>query len=341
MSCASIDPRRTLSESPSGSSGACRPEEEEDRLSTAAPSICEDDGKDATSRWADLLDDFSSHKRWADLLDSDEEDLKSVPASKAASRWADQTDEPEGTASTQSPDDTADSDAGKPAWTQRTEDTGDSEHAGWKLSWKPKHSAASTAHSSSGKHWRPREEKPRYEARGYGGSYSSGNYGSHSGYGHGSYGGSYGSHSYSWGGSSTWERPKSKGKGKGKAGKGAAKCQCQFIIGIEEEPKFRVCRRLLGPQGQHMKDIAQRTEAKLRLRGRGSKFVEGPEQQESTDPLMLCVSAPDTSYEEAKHLVSSLLEDVYAQYREFQQSEGSQPVDLFLNLHEGPRPGSF
>ena len=45
----------------------------------------------------------------------------------------------------------------------------------------------------------------------------------------------------------------------------------RFIIGIEEEPKFRVCRRLLGPQGQHMKDIAQRTE----VGGEGGKGGRG------------------------------------------------------------------
>lgn len=57
---------------------------------------------------------------------------------------------------------------------------------------------------------------------------------------------------------------------------------------------------------------------------------------------MLCVSVPDpASYEEAKHLVSSLLEDIYIQYREFQLSEGLKPKNLQVNLHEGPRPGSF
>ncbi|CAE7364737.1 unnamed protein product [Symbiodinium pilosum] len=84
-----------------------------------------------------------------------------------------------------------------------------------------------------------------------------------------------------------------------------------------------------------MKDIAEKTgdawlqKAKLRLRGRGSKFLEGEEQKESSDPLMLCVSVPDpASYEEAKHLVSSLLEDIYVQYREFQISEGRLQDEL-------------
>ncbi|CAE7775808.1 unnamed protein product [Symbiodinium sp. KB8] len=153
-------------------------------------------------------------------------------------------------------------------------------------------------------------------------------------------------HQQTWWSAGGWhyEKPSyvPKGKGKGKAagkgggksskgggGAGGSKCQCQYIIGIEEE-------------GQHMKDIAEKTGAKLRLRGRGSKFLEGPEQKESSDPLMLCVSVPDpASYEEAKpvaqerHLVSSLLEDIYIQYREFQLSEGLKPKNLQVNLHEG------
>jgi len=168
-------------------------------------------------------------------------------------------------------------------------------------------------------------------------------------------------HRQTWWSAGGWQYEKPsyapKGKGKGKAagkgggkasskggggGGGGSKCQCQYIIGIEEEGRFRVCRRLLGQKGQHMKDIAEKTGAKLRLRGRGSKFLEGPEQKESSDPLMLCVSVPDpASYEEAKHLVSSLLEDIYVQYREFQLSEGLKPKNLQVNLHEGPRPGSF
>jgi len=124
------------------------------------------------------------------------------------------------------------------------------------------------------------------------------------------------------------------------AGKGI-KCQCQYTIGIEEEKSFRVCGRLLGPQGQHVKGIAEATGAKLRLRGRGSKFLEGPEQAESSDPLMLCVSVPDAnSYHEAKRLVEELLEDVYEQFRSFRAAKGLDHPKVCIDLHEGPREGS-
>jgi hypothetical protein len=122
-----------------------------------------------------------------------------------------------------------------------------------------------------------------------------------------------------------------------------AKPQCQFFIGIEEEPKFKVTRKILGPHGQHMKAIAEASGAKLRLRGRGSGFLEGPEQLESRDELMLCVSAPDRAcHEHAVHLVTELMESVYQQYRSHcHRVAGDEEVPaLAVRMHEGPRPGS-
>mmetsp|Transcript_24403 Transcript_24403/g.64878 ORF Transcript_24403/g.64878 Transcript_24403/m.64878 type:complete len:405 (+) Transcript_24403:62-1276(+) len=120
-----------------------------------------------------------------------------------------------------------------------------------------------------------------------------------------------------------------------------AKPQCQFFIGIEEEPKFKVTRKILGPHGQHMKAIAEASGAKLRLRGRGSGFLEGPEQRESSDELMLCVSAPDWEcYQEAVRLVTELLEGIYDQYRIFCRRTYGEVSHLQIRIHEGPRPGS-
>lgn len=121
----------------------------------------------------------------------------------------------------------------------------------------------------------------------------------------------------------------------------AAKLQCQFFIGIEEDNKFKVTRKVLGPHGRHMKSIAEASGAKLRLRGRGSGFLEGPEQQESADELMLCVSTTDQAgYDEATRLVRELLERVYEEYRSFCRKSGRPSPDLGVRLHEGPRPGS-
>jgi len=128
-----------------------------------------------------------------------------------------------------------------------------------------------------------------------------------------------------------------KGGGKGSNGK----LQCQFTIGIEEDPKFRVVRRILGRGGEHMKRIAEETDAKLRLRGRGSRFLEGPEQVESTDDLMLCVSGQNSvGFNHAKALVGELLQDIYETYAAFCRERGTVPPVLSIQLHEGYREGS-
>lgn len=120
-----------------------------------------------------------------------------------------------------------------------------------------------------------------------------------------------------------------------------SKSQCQFVIGIEEEAKFRVARRILGSAGANVKAIAEQTGAKLRLRGRGSKFLEGPEQEESRDPLMLCLSVPNRSgYETARQIVWELLERVYAEYDDFLVKHHQKPLHLSPQMHEGPREGS-
>jgi len=145
-----------------------------------------------------------------------------------------------------------------------------------------------------------------------------------------------------------------KGKGKGKgaskfsgkgaskgSGKGNEKFQCQIIVGIEEDSKFRVVRRLIGSAGANMKDINERSGAKLRLRGRGSKFLEGDEQKESTDDLMLCLSTQDKEgYETAIRMASELLEGIHRSYRAFCAKVGKECPHLALQLHEGYRFGS-
>merc|ERR1711907_694324 len=99
--------------------------------------------------------------------------------------------------------------------------------------------------------------------------------------------------------------------------------------------------RLLGKAGANVKAIAAATDAKLRLRGRGSKFLEGPEQKESEDPLMLCLTAPSSkAYKTAVTKVKDLLEQVYQEYREFSEKQGQHPSQLQVQMHEGARAGS-
>jgi hypothetical protein len=121
------------------------------------------------------------------------------------------------------------------------------------------------------------------------------------------------------------------------------KHQCQFFIGIEEEPRFRVVRRIIGTAGANVKYIAEQAgpDTKLRLRGRGSKFFEGPEKQEAPEPLMMCVSVPNrTAYDTVTRLVRETLERVYDEYDSFRVANGQSALRLRVRMHEGPRAGS-
>jgi hypothetical protein len=90
-----------------------------------------------------------------------------------------------------------------------------------------------------------------------------------------------------------------------------------------------------------MKTIAERTGAKLRVRGRGSRFLEGPEQVESTDPLMLCISATQFwSYEMAVDMAWKLMECIYVEFGRFCVREGHPKPDLQVQLHAGSRAGA-
>ena len=75
----------------------------------------------------------------------------------------------------------------------------------------------------------------------------------------------------------------------------------------------------LGPYGEGVK---------LRLRGKGSGFLEGPDKQESEDPLNLCVSSKDyVKYDHACKEIEKLLVKVYNEYRGFDKSKLNKPYD--------------
>merc|ERR1719253_2463338 len=104
------------------------------------------------------------------------------------------------------------------------------------------------------------------------------------------------------------------------------KYTCRFDIGIDNDKDFQVARRIIGTKGAHMKQIVKLSEAKLRLRGRGSGFLEGAQRVESTEPLHLCISCKDqTGYHAAVEEVEKLLRDVYLAHQDFCRQRG-RPV---------------
>ena len=116
------------------------------------------------------------------------------------------------------------------------------------------------------------------------------------------------------------------------------KFTCRFEIGIENDKDFQVARRIIGQKGINMKNIVARTDAKLRLRGKGSGYLEGLSRQESQEPLHLCVSCTSRrGYAEAARMVSELLDHVYEDYRHYCTTNRIEyPQNLKVTIREHP-----
>ena len=65
---------------------------------------------------------------------------------------------------------------------------------------------------------------------------------------------------------------------------------------------------------------------KLRLRGKGSGFKEGPRQEESNEPLHLCISSRYfDKYKLACNHVQELIMNVYEEYKRFCEKNRKEP----------------
>jgi len=116
------------------------------------------------------------------------------------------------------------------------------------------------------------------------------------------------------------------------------KYTCRFEIGIDNDKEFQVARRLIGVKGSNMKRINKETEAKLRLRGKGSGYLEGSAKIESPEPLHLCISCVSLNgYNQAVEMVKKLLEEIYSDFKKFCKTK-NLPEDLLavINLKEFP-----
>merc|ERR1719183_823785 len=119
--------------------------------------------------------------------------------------------------------------------------------------------------------------------------------------------------------------------------KGVLKHTCRFMIGIPNDKEFQVVRQIIGAKGAHMKRIVKQSDAKLRLRGVGSGYLEGASHKESSEPLQLCVSCTSADgYHMAVRLVEELLERVYADYQQFCREKGWPELDLHPTAQNTP-----
>ena len=100
----------------------------------------------------------------------------------------------------------------------------------------------------------------------------------------------------------------------------------RYIVQIENEKNFPVTKMLIGNSGKLLRNIivkncisnGDRT-TKIRLRGKGSGYKEGPKKEESNDPMELCISSLNLlSYLKCSHDIENLLRNVYYQYYLYQ-----------------------
>ena len=134
--------------------------------------------------------------------------------------------------------------------------------------------------------------------------------------------------------------------------KNYGKYTCKYEILVPNDKDFQVARRLIGSKGCNMKKILNECKQnnnindiiKLRLRGRGSGYKEGPQNKESDEPLHLCISAKNQEeMKKACGLVDDLLNKIYDEYKKYCIKNNILPVapklanriDCGNSLHKG------
>ena len=124
--------------------------------------------------------------------------------------------------------------------------------------------------------------------------------------------------------------------------KNFGKYTCKYEILIPNDKEFQIARRLIGSKGCNMKNIIEECKLidknnsnlnnindiiKLRLRGKGSGYKEGPQNKESDDPLHLCISAKNKEImNKACECVNELLIKIYDDYKKYCLKNGIQPL---------------
>jgi hypothetical protein len=92
------------------------------------------------------------------------------------------------------------------------------------------------------------------------------------------------------------------------------------IFLFPRHPQFEFVPMMIGRKGVNVKGIFKKTDAKLRIRGKGSNYLEGPDNQEAKVPLMVAVTTAQQNAEgfyEAIELTIKLLEEIEGNYRKF------------------------
>jgi hypothetical protein len=105
----------------------------------------------------------------------------------------------------------------------------------------------------------------------------------------------------------------------------------RYIVQIENEKNFPVTKMIIGNNGKLLRQILLDNcinygdhTTKIRLRGKGSGYKEVPKNEESKDPMELCISSLNMlSYMRCSQAIENLLLHVYYQYYLYQCNNAS------------------
>ncbi|KNC37030.1 hypothetical protein PFLG_01634 [Plasmodium falciparum RAJ116] len=109
----------------------------------------------------------------------------------------------------------------------------------------------------------------------------------------------------------------------------------KYEVQIDPFNGFDIAKRIIGLKGTNMKKICIDTDCKLRLRGRGSGYLEGEEKKEANESLHLCVSCQKYDhYILAKKLIEQLLVKIYMDYDTWLFNHGKPYANLKPKTYE-------
>mmetsp|Transcript_38578 Transcript_38578/g.62491 ORF Transcript_38578/g.62491 Transcript_38578/m.62491 type:complete len:406 (+) Transcript_38578:99-1316(+) len=114
----------------------------------------------------------------------------------------------------------------------------------------------------------------------------------------------------------------------------------KVILGMDQEPVFNVAAKILGPGGSYLQHIEKESNAKISLRGKGSGFLEGVMQQESSEPLHVFISASTRSeVDSAISLATNLVGTVKVQYEQWKTAQNApRPTGPYPPPYGAPPP---
>ena len=115
----------------------------------------------------------------------------------------------------------------------------------------------------------------------------------------------------------------------------------RYIVQIENEKNFPVTKMIIGNNGKLLRQILLENcinlgdhTTKIRLRGKGSGYKEGPNNEESKDPMELCISSLNMlSYMRCSQAIENLLLNVYYQYYLYQCNNASSEKNNNNNIN--------